>query len=87
MDYFKNGLVLHVKYRHLIIYQNCILFFYTQNPQSGSTDKKMKLFTSGSASLKATINKMGYMKGQLMSLQNPALQEKLTKEVTAVCSC
>lgn len=62
---------------HLIQYTNdyadyfenfCILFFFTQSPQSGSIDKKMKLFTSGSTSVKATIDKMGYMKGQLMSL-------------------
>ncbi|KAI4876541.1 hypothetical protein NFI96_002231 [Prochilodus magdalenae] len=36
------------------------------SPQSASTDKKMKLFTSGNASLKATIDKMGYMQGDVI---------------------
>lgn len=44
--------------------------FYTQNPQTGCVDKKMNIFSSGSTSVKSTVDKMGYMKGQLMSLQN-----------------
>lgn len=42
--------------------------FFVQTPQSGAVDKKMKVFTSGSASLTATIDKMGYMPGQLFSI-------------------
>ncbi|XP_062874303.1 arrestin domain-containing protein 3-like [Trichomycterus rosablanca] len=38
------------------------------NPQSGAVDKKMKLFSSGSASFKATINKMGYMPGEVIKV-------------------
>ncbi|MCI4392669.1 hypothetical protein PGIGA_G00148530 [Pangasianodon gigas] len=41
---------------------------HLMNPQSGSTDKKMKLFTSGNASVKATIDKMGYMKGEIIKV-------------------
>ncbi|KAI4876553.1 hypothetical protein NFI96_016591 [Prochilodus magdalenae] len=35
-------------------------------PQSAATDKKMRLFTSGSASFEATIDKMGYMQGEVI---------------------
>ncbi|KAF4074426.1 hypothetical protein AMELA_G00239240 [Ameiurus melas] len=38
------------------------------NPQTGFIDKKMKLFTSGSTSVKATIDKMGYMKGEVIKV-------------------
>ncbi|XP_076854607.1 arrestin domain-containing protein 2-like [Brachyhypopomus gauderio] len=37
-------------------------------PQSGATVKKMKLFTSGSASIRATIDKMGYMQGEIIKV-------------------
>ncbi|XP_036454372.1 arrestin domain-containing protein 3-like [Colossoma macropomum] len=36
------------------------------SPQSAATDKKMKLFTSGSASMRATIDRMGYMQGDVI---------------------
>ncbi|KAK3538978.1 hypothetical protein QTP86_023583 [Hemibagrus guttatus] len=36
------------------------------SPQSGAIDKKLKLFTSGSTSVKATIDKMGYMQGEVI---------------------
>ncbi|XP_076853829.1 arrestin domain-containing protein 3-like [Brachyhypopomus gauderio] len=37
-------------------------------PQSGATDKKMKLFTSGSASIRATMDKMGCMQGEIIKV-------------------
>ncbi|KAK1792016.1 hypothetical protein P4O66_001799 [Electrophorus voltai] len=37
-------------------------------PQSGATDKKMKLFTSGSASIRASTEKMGYMQGEVIKV-------------------
>ncbi|KAM9446697.1 arrestin domain-containing protein 3-like isoform 1-T1 [Clarias gariepinus] len=40
------------------------------NPQSGFIDKKMKLFTSGNISVKSTINKMGYMKGDIIKVSS-----------------
>ncbi|XP_072521180.1 arrestin domain-containing protein 3-like [Salminus brasiliensis] len=36
------------------------------NPQSGATDKKMKLFTSGSVSLRATVDRMAYALGDVI---------------------
>ncbi|KAI4876540.1 hypothetical protein NFI96_002230 [Prochilodus magdalenae] len=36
------------------------------SPQSAATDKKMKLFTSGNASFRTTIDKMGYMQGDVI---------------------
>ncbi|XP_066513328.1 arrestin domain-containing protein 3-like [Hoplias malabaricus] len=36
------------------------------NPQSAATDKKMKLFTSGSASIRATTDKTGYTLGDVI---------------------
>uniref|UniRef100_A0A3B1JJW0 Arrestin C-terminal-like domain-containing protein n=1 Tax=Astyanax mexicanus TaxID=7994 RepID=A0A3B1JJW0_ASTMX len=38
------------------------------NPQSGGIDKKMTLFTSGSASLNATIDRMGYVLGDTIKV-------------------
>ncbi|XP_047674257.1 arrestin domain-containing protein 3-like [Tachysurus fulvidraco] len=38
------------------------------SPQSGSVNKKMKLFSSGSTSVNATIDKMGYMQGEVMKV-------------------
>ncbi|XP_017551083.1 arrestin domain-containing protein 3-like [Pygocentrus nattereri] len=38
----------------------------TMSPQSAAIDKKMKFFTSGSASMRATIDKMGYMQGDII---------------------
>ncbi|KAI4876563.1 hypothetical protein NFI96_016589 [Prochilodus magdalenae] len=37
-----------------------------QSPQSAATEKKMKLFTSGNASLIVTIDKLGYMQGDVI---------------------
>ncbi|KAL6465486.1 hypothetical protein MHYP_G00256190 [Metynnis hypsauchen] len=36
------------------------------SPQSAAIDKKMKLFTSGSASMRATIDRMSYMQGDVI---------------------
>ncbi|XP_072521181.1 arrestin domain-containing protein 3-like [Salminus brasiliensis] len=36
------------------------------NPQSGATDKNMKLFTSGSVSLRATVDRMAYALGDVI---------------------
>ncbi|XP_066512563.1 arrestin domain-containing protein 3-like [Hoplias malabaricus] len=36
------------------------------NPQSGNIGKKMKLFTSGSVSVQATIDRMGYFRGDVI---------------------
>ncbi|XP_017551081.2 arrestin domain-containing protein 3-like isoform X2 [Pygocentrus nattereri] len=36
------------------------------SPQSAAIDKKMKLFTSGSASMRATIDRTGYMQGDVI---------------------
>ncbi|KAI5088301.1 arrestin domain containing 3-like [Silurus meridionalis] len=38
------------------------------SPQTGSIEKKMKLFTSGSTSMKATIDKMAFMRGEVMKV-------------------
>ncbi|XP_077087103.1 arrestin domain-containing protein 3-like [Siphateles boraxobius] len=39
-------------------------------PQSGTRDKKMKLFSSGKMSLTATTDTTGYMQGDLCSSQS-----------------
>ncbi|KAF5906651.1 arrestin domain-containing protein 3-like, partial [Clarias magur] len=40
------------------------------NPQTGCIDKKMKLFTSGSISVKSTINQLGYMIGDIIKVSS-----------------
>ncbi|KAL6465485.1 hypothetical protein MHYP_G00256180 [Metynnis hypsauchen] len=40
----------------------------SMSPQSAAIDKKMKFFTSGSASMRATIDKMGYMQGDVIRI-------------------
>ncbi|XP_076853833.1 arrestin domain-containing protein 3-like [Brachyhypopomus gauderio] len=42
---------------------------YLMKPLSGVIEKKMKLFTSGSASVKATTDKMGYMQGEIITVE------------------
>lgn len=42
---------------------NIFFLFCEQRPLSGSVEKKMKIFTSGKASVRATIDKKGYMQG------------------------
>ncbi len=43
-----------------------LLFFFIQQPQSGTQDKKMKLFGSGKMSLTVTVEKTGYIQGDLV---------------------
>ncbi|XP_060763068.1 arrestin domain-containing protein 3-like [Neoarius graeffei] len=40
------------------------------SPQTGCVDKKMNIFSSGSTSVKSTVDKMGYMKGEVIKVSN-----------------
>ncbi len=43
-----------------------MFFFFIQQPQSGTQEKKMKLFGSGKMSLTVTAEKTGYIQGDLV---------------------
>ncbi|KTF74387.1 hypothetical protein cypCar_00036152 [Cyprinus carpio] len=43
---------------------NVVVFFFIQQPQSATQDKKMKLFGSGKMSINVTAEKTGYMQGE-----------------------